>query len=160
VSVFRDVFLRYLTDVGSAVAKSTVGSGRLCFLFWDDYYWNGGRCTPRDAEFLRECFPKDSVFFAHAYSWMGTQDCYVTWRVAVVAPNAEDEPGWQSVWKQVNRAIGIGYFNDASAVGVIEPGREEAALEEYAVMVGKKPTGYVTGSVSAVKDALSALARQ
>jgi hypothetical protein len=121
---------RFVTDVSSVGHRDDSSrSGRLCFLSWSDWDGNDAAYVPRDAEFLRDCFPADSVFFVHAYTFTGTQDAYVVWKAAVVAPSAVEASTWATSWKAVNGVIKLGYASYKGNMHVVEPGGEAAALK-------------------------------
>jgi hypothetical protein len=152
----RPALLWYITDSvhGGVEQDSSVQSGRLCFLWWRDLENGSPAASPRCAEFLRECFPKDSVFFVHASSWTSVVDRVVDWRVAAVAPRAVDALAWRRMWEQVEEVITVGNRFAGKDVQVVEHGGEEVALQEHAIWFDANWGGVKTGSFGAVKQAV------
>jgi hypothetical protein len=138
-------------------------SGRLCFLLWHDYDSGLEAAKPRDAGFLRDSFPLDSVLFVHAYECSGSNDAYVTWRAAVVAPCAVEALTWATSWKAVNAIIKMGSMFDEGNLHVVEPGGEAAALKAresaYTSEEGRGPC-VKTGSFALLRQALGLLETQ
>jgi hypothetical protein len=141
-----------LTDVGSWKEESS--KGRLCLLFWLGHDASCIASQPRRAEFLREFFPKDSVFVAQACSWSGVHDSYVDWSAAVVSPHDVEIREWLNIWQSVSRQIQVGNVRWWHRVKLIKPGGELEAQQEYAALLDVVPGRVRTGSVSEVERAL------
>jgi hypothetical protein len=135
-----------------------VPSGRLCLLSWHDYDSGEAPYKARDAEFLRECLPEDSLFAVKASHWVGTSDGYVTWKVAALSPQAVDAALWEQCWKAVKELIKMGCIFDEGNVEVIEPGGEQVALNKLGQRWGN--VGVVTeytGSLDALRRGVDPL---
>jgi hypothetical protein len=126
-------------------------------MMWSDDSGGVDESNPRNAEFLRGCFPDGSAFAVAAYTGTGSQEGDVTWFAAVVSPHALDLSGWKRSWEQVRGLIEIGTCHEKRLVHVVEPGGELEALDdrEHWLWSLKCSTHCVkTGSFGALKEAL------
>jgi hypothetical protein len=129
--------------------------GRLCFLSCDNYDLEAASYRPRDAEFLRDCFPADSVFVVQARTWCVSGERYVGWYVAAVSAVPLCLDTWQAVWDSVNERLKLSPACSRDYVDMIGAGAECDALSVWAEWVEALSGGVRTGAMEAMEAALA-----
>lgn len=97
-----------------------------------DYDDNHQSYAPRNATFLQDVFPHNSVLFTVTRRSNSIQDSYMGWTIVALCPEFLDKKQWTQLWKSVDARIRLGYNSyGGDGVDVIEAGKESAALADF-----------------------------